>query len=163
MLTSLWSHRWQSSSSRNSSARAPCARVSAPSVTLALPALLLLCPMRANRVFASRFRSLASGSLPQHSPAKACRPECLNRRAASALLPVGTCVLSQDTFETETVSLSFDELMGMLQRNSHLVPTVIPKYAPLCQPRQMPPHKFLAKTPMPRVSQFAQPLPDMLL
>ena len=37
--------------------------------------------------------------------------------------------MSQDTFDTATVSLSFDELLKMLQRNAHLVPTVKPKCA----------------------------------
>ncbi len=33
-------------------------------------------------------------------------------------------MLFQDTFDMETVSLSFEELMEMLTRNQHLVPTV---------------------------------------
>ena len=40
------------------------------------------------------------------------------------------CMLVQDTFDMETVSLSFEELMEMLTRNQHLVPTVKAKCAP---------------------------------
>ena len=40
-------------------------------------------------------------------------------------------LLPQDTFDEGSVSLSFEELMEMLQRNTHLVPTVKPKCVPL--------------------------------